>query len=143
MFTGEGDEDVVTRGVQKGACDFLLKPIQDETLKMIWQHVLRLKLRKEGAVNNSISEGNQQERSDSAINSLSDDSTANESEGRSRRKRGPASADQGKEVNDEQGIESDTAAAASKKPRIQWTPDLHQKFLNAIGIIKRRKSKQI
>lgn len=124
MFSGEQDLDAVGKGIEKGACDFLLKPIRDETLKMIWQHVLRLKLRKEAAlVNNSngiISEVNQQvARSESGAHSLSDDATTSRSGGSSGGRRRPA---------------------AAKKLRIRWTADLHQKFVAAIAAVLRRKS---
>lgn len=123
VFSSEQDVDAVTRGVEKGACDFLIKPIQDDTLRMIWQHVLRVKLRKvEGVVNNGVSEvNNQQERSESAINSSSDDATTHPS--------------QGDEVN--------ANKATAKKPRVKWTPELQKKFDIAVDTVYKRKSKYL
>ena len=40
----DGETKRVMKGVQHGACDYLLKPIRMKELKIIWQHVLRKKL---------------------------------------------------------------------------------------------------
>ena len=41
----DGEVDRVMKGVQHGACDYLLKPIRMEELQNIWQHVIRKKIR--------------------------------------------------------------------------------------------------
>ncbi|OWM78088.1 hypothetical protein CDL15_Pgr018657 [Punica granatum] len=90
------DVDIMKRGVEKGACDFLIKLIRDDTLKMIWTSVFRSRLRNEGVIvnNDVISEVNQQERLDSPIQSTSDDSAMHgRSEGSSGMNRGRGNAD--------------------------------------------------
>ena len=42
----DGGVDRVMKGIQHGACDYLLKPIRMEELQNIWQHVIRKKIRK-------------------------------------------------------------------------------------------------
>ncbi|PKI51651.1 hypothetical protein CRG98_027953 [Punica granatum] len=90
------DVDIMKRGVEKGACDFLIKLIRDDTLKMIWTSVFRSRLRNEGVIvnNDVISEVNQQERLDSPIQSTSDDSAMHgRSEGSSGMNRGRGATD--------------------------------------------------
>ena len=40
----DGETSRVMKGVQHGACDYLLKPIRMKELKNIWQHVFRKKI---------------------------------------------------------------------------------------------------
>ncbi|XP_024636936.1 two-component response regulator ARR12 [Medicago truncatula] len=44
MLSGNDDRERVMKGVMKGACDYLVKPIRLEELKNIWQHVVRKKI---------------------------------------------------------------------------------------------------
>lgn len=46
MLSAYGDTAHVTKGIYHGACDYLLKPVRDEELKLIWQHVVRKKMDK-------------------------------------------------------------------------------------------------
>ncbi|PKI74180.1 hypothetical protein CRG98_005418 [Punica granatum] len=146
LFSGgqDMDVDVLKRGVEKGVCDFLTKPIRDETLKLIWTHVFRSRLhRKEGVIvnNDAVSEVNRRDRLDSPIQSSSghDSAALGMSEGSSGMKRGRDHAeDQPDESNDSIGTAS--AAAITKKPRVHWTPDLQQKFVEAIDRIDKRKN---
>ncbi|KAL7600210.1 hypothetical protein Lser_V15G22328 [Lactuca serriola] len=46
MLSSYGDTKHVTKGIYHGACDYLLKPVRIEELKLIWQHVIRRKIGK-------------------------------------------------------------------------------------------------
>ncbi|XP_042466933.1 two-component response regulator ORR22-like [Zingiber officinale] len=41
MLSVNGETKTVMKGITHGACDYLLKPVQIEELKNIWQHVVR------------------------------------------------------------------------------------------------------
>ncbi|KAK9947181.1 hypothetical protein M0R45_012615 [Rubus argutus] len=41
LLSTSGDTKVVMKGISNGACDYLLKPVRVEQLKLIWQHVFR------------------------------------------------------------------------------------------------------
>uniref|UniRef100_A0A175YI66 Response regulatory domain-containing protein n=1 Tax=Daucus carota subsp. sativus TaxID=79200 RepID=A0A175YI66_DAUCS len=43
MMSADDNNKVVMKGVTHGACDYLIKPIRIESLKTLWQHVLRKK----------------------------------------------------------------------------------------------------
>ncbi|KAK9090219.1 hypothetical protein Sjap_023396 [Stephania japonica] len=44
MMSVDGETSRVMKGVQHGACDYLLKPVRMKELKNIWQHVFRKKI---------------------------------------------------------------------------------------------------
>ena len=46
MGCHNGEVDRAMKGVQHGACGYLLKPIRMEELQSIWQHVIRKKIQK-------------------------------------------------------------------------------------------------
>ncbi|OWM72328.1 hypothetical protein CDL15_Pgr018213 [Punica granatum] len=138
LFSEDQDMAVVKQGFEKGACDFLVKPIRDEDLKMIWKYVLLFRLKKEGIVNNVITEVNNQqaERSESVHQSSSDDTVTHRREGSPAKRRNWDSVDQDDEAKDNKDIK----ATPSKKPRVHWTSELQQKFVEAIERIDRRKN---
>ncbi|XP_042027217.1 two-component response regulator ARR2-like [Salvia splendens] len=43
LMSADVSKSVVLKGVTHGACDYLIKPVQMEELKNIWQHVIRKK----------------------------------------------------------------------------------------------------
>ena len=43
-MSSNGEENVVLQGVTHGAVDFLIKPVRQEELRNVWQHVVRRKL---------------------------------------------------------------------------------------------------
>lgn len=47
MMSVDGETSRVMKGVQHGACDYLLKPIRMKELRNIWQHVLRKRIHEE------------------------------------------------------------------------------------------------
>ncbi|CAM0955664.1 unnamed protein product [Alopecurus aequalis] len=44
LFSGQEPRETVTRAMVGGACDILIKPLRDEVMQNIWQHVLRRQL---------------------------------------------------------------------------------------------------
>lgn len=43
VMSADGRTSAVMKGIRHGACDYLIKPIREEELKNIWQHVVRKK----------------------------------------------------------------------------------------------------
>ncbi|KAG9147276.1 hypothetical protein Leryth_018014 [Lithospermum erythrorhizon] len=127
MMSVDGETSRVMKGVQHGACDYLLKPIRMKELKNIWQHVLRKRIHdvKETDIdgleeiqmlNGSLSEYG----SDFYSFSIGDMCS-----GKKKRKNAESKQDD-RESSDTSSI---------KKPRIVWTVDLHQKFVKAVNLI--------
>ncbi|CAL9131241.1 unnamed protein product [Musa textilis] len=127
MMSIDGETSRVMKGVQHGACDYLLKPVRMKELRNIWQHVYRKKMQELKEVEtHSI---------DEAINILRNGSEddedrhlTDETEMSFMRKR--------KDVdNKEFGDQELNDPSTVKKARVVWSVDLHQKFVNAVDQI--------
>ncbi|KAL2464192.1 Two-component response regulator ARR2 [Forsythia ovata] len=121
MMSADDSKDVVLKGVNHGACDYLIKPISIEALMNIWQHVVRKRkqeLKEKEFEGSGISEdGDQQQKSPEFDYS----SSANEANYKNLKKR-----------KDEEDEEERDDTSTLKKPRVVWSTDLHQQFVNAV-----------
>ncbi|RID55468.1 hypothetical protein BRARA_G02726 [Brassica rapa] len=127
MMSVDGETKRVMKGVQHGACDYLLKPIRMKELKIIWQHVLRKKLQEVRDIEGCYEGGADWfTRNDEAH--LLGGGGEDVSFGRKR-----------KEFDFEKKLllqdESDPSSSSSKKARVVWSFELHQKFVNAVNQI--------
>ncbi|XP_035542243.1 two-component response regulator ARR11-like [Juglans regia] len=126
MMSVDGETSRVMKGVQHGACDYLLKPIRMKELRNIWQHVFRKKIHEIRDIDHHESfEGirlsiNGSEFSDDCIMFSGEDLT-------SFKKRKDF---QNKYDERDYGDHSST-----KKHRVVWSVDLHQKFVKAVNQI--------
>ncbi|KAL1803713.1 hypothetical protein ACET3Z_032360 [Daucus carota] len=115
MMSAYGRTSAIIRGIRHGACDYLVKPIHEENLKNIWQHVVRKKCN-ETKKQEIFSSLDKKDRNRSATSDLEHASAVNED-----------------------GSESDDEISASEKPIELWSVELHQKFViavNQLGIDK-------
>ncbi|CAA2997238.1 two-component response regulator ARR2-like isoform X1 [Olea europaea subsp. europaea] len=122
MMSADDSKDVVLKGVTHGACDYLIKPISIEALKNIWQHVVRKKkqeLKEREFEGSGISEDGEQQQISPEIFDYS--SSVNEVNYRNLKKR-----------KDEEEDEERDDTSILKKPRVVWSNDLHQQFVNAV-----------
>uniref|UniRef100_A0ACD5X867 Uncharacterized protein n=1 Tax=Avena sativa TaxID=4498 RepID=A0ACD5X867_AVESA len=125
MMSIDGETSRVMKGVQHGACDYLLKPVRMKELRNIWQHVYRKKMHevKEIEGNDSCDDlqmlryGFEGFDEKGLFMTVDSDTT---------RKR--------KDV-DKDHADQDSDGAAAKKARVVWSVDLHQKFVNAVNQI--------
>ncbi|XP_059633601.1 two-component response regulator ARR11-like [Cornus florida] len=125
MMSVDGETSRVMKGVQHGACDYLLKPIRLKELKNIWQHVLRKKIHEvrdieslEGSEEVKMMRNGLDQYDDRHLHSGGDLSPG--------KKR--------KEVEIKHD-ERDFGDPSVKKPRVVWTVELHQKFVKAVNLI--------
>ncbi|PHT33180.1 Two-component response regulator ARR10 [Capsicum baccatum] len=115
MMSVDDSTSVIMKAVIHGAHDYLVKPVSIEALKNIWQHVVRQnKDEWKGKILDRLGNVEGAEYSDAA------------KEGRlkSSKKR------KGEEEN-EIGERNDTTTV--KKARVLWSPELHDKFIQAIN----------
>jgi len=110
----DGETSRVMKGVQHGACDYLLKPIRMKELKNIWQHVMRKRMHDvreiEGFENGTdLSNGN-----------YGGDQTL-------LKKR--------KDIDNKHDDKGSSDPSSAKKARVVWTVELHQKFVKAVNQI--------
>ncbi|KAL3812998.1 hypothetical protein ACJIZ3_014266 [Penstemon smallii] len=124
MMSADDSMDVVLKGVTHGACDYLIKPVRMEALKNIWQHVVRKKKHewkeKDFEQSGSFEEG---EKCQKPLEDVDYSSSANEGNWRGSKKR--------KDEEDESEDRDDTSQL--KKPRVVWSVELHQQFVNAVN----------
>nr|WDA53392.1 two-component response regulator arr21-like [Erycina pusilla] len=129
MMSADGRTSAVMRGIKHGACDYLIKPVRIEELKNIWQHVVRKRWNESKDVEHSGSfEDSERQRRladdveyDSSINEGPDGSWKTQKKKRD-----------SKDEEDDGELENDDPSA-SKKPRVVWSVELHQQFVNAVN----------
>ncbi|PWA43363.1 CheY-like superfamily [Artemisia annua] len=127
MMSVDGETSRVMRGVQHGACDYLLKPIRMKELRNIWQHVYRKKIHE---VRDTESlEGLEEILMMRNVSEHSDDGNyllcgGDVTPGKKRK--------DAEHKYDEKDFADHSSA---KKARVVWTVDLHQKFVKAVNLI--------
>ncbi|KAL3812992.1 hypothetical protein ACJIZ3_014260 [Penstemon smallii] len=124
LMSADDSMDVVLKGVTHGACDYLIKPVRMEALKNIWQHVVRKKKHewkeKDFEQSGSFKEG---EKCQKPLEDVDYSSSANEGNWRGSKKR--------KDEEYESEDRDDTSQL--KNPRVVWSIELHQQFVNAVN----------
>ncbi|KAG9446349.1 hypothetical protein H6P81_012477 [Aristolochia fimbriata] len=127
MMSVDGETSRVMRGVQHGACDYLLKPVRMKELRNIWQHVFR---RKKHEVKDFESHESSEDAHTvrSGVDETDDGHLLIAIDTNSTRKRKVTE----NEEHDEQDLNDH---ASVKKTRVVWSVDLHQKFVNAVNQI--------
>lgn len=122
----DGETSRVMKGVQHGACDYLLKPIRMKELRNIWQHVFRKKIHEVRDIENI--EGFESIHMTRSGSDLSVDGPLLTGEDlTSVRKR--------KDAENRHDDRDCGDASSTKKARVVWSIDLHQKFVKAVNQI--------
>lgn len=125
VMSVDGETSRVMKGVQHGACDYLLKPIRMKELRNIWQHVFRKRIHEVKDI-----EGHENFDEIRILRSGSeqfDDGYLFSGDPVSGRKRKDA------ENKHDDRVCGDLSSM--KKARVVWTIDLHQKFVKAVNQI--------
>ncbi|KAK6122425.1 hypothetical protein DH2020_043816 [Rehmannia glutinosa] len=128
VMSADGRTNLVMRGIRHGACDYLIKPIRDEELKNIWQHVVRKRWTeiKEHDHSGSMEDHDRQKR---AVDDAEYASSVNEGADevlKAQRKRRDS------KDEDDTEFENDDPTTA-KKSRVVWSVELHQQFVSAVN----------
>ncbi|KAI3437773.1 hypothetical protein D9Q98_000220 [Chlorella vulgaris] len=108
MMSSNGDTDVVLRGVTHGAVDFLIKPVRVEELRNVWQHVVRRR---------SLHTGGR-----------SSDEHSNQGDEQGLTHQGGVKRKESETIQ----VQHDTQGG-SKKPRVVWSVEMHQQFVDAVS----------
>ncbi|KAJ9135709.1 hypothetical protein P3X46_032861 [Hevea brasiliensis] len=128
MMSADGRTSAVMRGIRHGACDYLIKPIREEELKNIWQHVVRKKWHENKELEHSGSlednDRNKRGNDDTEIASSVNEGTDGVLKGQKKRSISKDE-DDGEPENDD--------PSTSKKPRVVWSVELHQQFVSAVN----------
>ncbi|URD91982.1 two-component response regulator [Musa troglodytarum] len=128
MMSIDGETSRVMKGVQHGACDYLLKPVRMKELKNIWQHVYRKKMHELKEI--------QTHYNNEDINILRYGSEDLDDRNLTDGITNISSARKRKDVDyKEFGDQEFGDPSRLKKARVVWSVDLHQKFVNAVNQI--------
>ncbi|KAK6116571.1 hypothetical protein DH2020_049677 [Rehmannia glutinosa] len=125
MMSVDGETSRVMKGVQHGACDYLLKPIRMKELRNIWQHVFRKRIHEVRDI-----EGHEcldEIQMMRCGGEQSDDGYLFSGDMISGKKR--------KDVDNKHDDRMCGDPSSAKKARVVWTVDLHQKFVKAVNQI--------
>ncbi|XP_021893896.1 two-component response regulator ARR11 [Carica papaya] len=126
MMSVDGETSRVMKGVQHGACDYLLKPIRMKELRNIWQHVFRKKIHEvrdieslEGIDSIGMTRNGSEQSDDAHLLSAEDMTLI--------KKR--------KDVENRHDDKDLSDPSSTKKARVVWSVELHQKFVKAVNQI--------
>ncbi|AEE80378.2 putative protein [Arabidopsis thaliana] len=113
IMSHEYKKETVMESIKYGACDFLVKPVSKEVIAVLWRHVYRKRMSKSGL--DKPGESGTVESDPDEYDDLEQDNLYESNEEGS------------KNTCDHKEEKSPT-----KKPRMQWTPELHHKFEVAV-----------
>lgn len=125
--TGDESRDVIMEGIIRGACDYLVKPIREEALRHIWQHVVRNKtkeLKELDQLKLRENNGESQFLMSNDVEEISTNKDAADTNDNLKRR-----------LDGDQEYESENCddVMRSKKSRLVWTEELHQMFITAVN----------
>ncbi|KAL4278167.1 hypothetical protein GQ457_03G008710 [Hibiscus cannabinus] len=126
MMSVDGETSRVMKGVQHGACDYLLKPIRMKELRNIWQHVFRKKIHEVRDIE-SLEGIESIQMTRSGCDLFDDGHFLGGDDTTSGRKR--------KDADNKHEDRDLSDPSSTKKARVIWTVDLHQKFVKAVNQI--------
>ncbi|XP_042408123.1 two-component response regulator ARR2-like isoform X1 [Zingiber officinale] len=128
MMSADDHKDVVMKGVTHGACDYIIKPVRMESLKNIWQHVVRKKKNESKELDNSGSlDDNDRQRG--VVDEGDNASSVCAGNWKSVKRKKVEGKD---DDDDDEAVEEHEDPSHAKKSRVVWSVDLHQKFVNAV-----------
>ncbi|OMO60710.1 hypothetical protein CCACVL1_23933 [Corchorus capsularis] len=127
MMSADGRTSAVMKGIRHGACDYLIKPIREEELKNIWQHVVRKKWNenKELEHSGSLDDNDRHKRGIDDAEYASSVNDGTDVSFKSQKKRSITKEEEEENENDD--------PSSSKKPRVVWSVELHQQFVSAVN----------
>ncbi|KAG8488781.1 hypothetical protein CXB51_016770 [Gossypium anomalum] len=135
MMSSDDGKGVIMKGIIHGACDYLVKPVQMEAVRLIWQHVVRKRQRALGdfqQLRGNIHATGRTLLLKQAKNAV------DQMPARERRilKRARENDDEDEDEDDEGELSEEVTTA--KKPRVIWTQELHDIFVIAVNQLRQR-----
>lgn len=126
MMSVDGETSRVMKGVQHGACDYLLKPIRMKELRNIWQHVFRKRIHEVRDIENIEGFESIHMTRSGSDQSVDGPLLTGEDLTLVRKRKDAESRHDDRDCGD---------ASSTKKARVVWSIDLHQKFVKAVNQI--------
>ncbi|XP_054810213.1 two-component response regulator ORR21-like [Prosopis cineraria] len=127
MMSADGRTSAVMKGIRHGACDYLIKPVREEELRNIWQHVVRKMWNenKEHENSGSLEDNDRNKRGNDDTEYASSVIDVAEVVKVPKKRISSKEDDDGELENDD--------PSTSKKPRVVWSVELHQQFVSAVN----------
>jgi len=123
VLSANDEMETMAKAIQHGACHYMVKPVRPEMVKNIWLHVVR---KGKSNLRNKVNTRNDKP---SQIVQPVDDENGEKDDAKYTRKHCK------KNRKDGDGAEKDEVISTQKKQRVEWTRQLHSKFLEAINHI--------
>lgn len=108
-MSSDEKRETIMKGIIHGACDYWVKPVRMDAIQLVWQHVIRKR-------RNGLKE---------MEHAMEDDVEGGNEEGSRSMKR--------KKDREDEGESRNAMPTTVKKPRMVWTPALHQQFVAAVN----------
>ena len=126
VMSVDGETSRVMKGVQHGACDYLLKPIRMKELRNIWQHVFRKKIHEVRDIE-TLERVESFQMTRNGSDQYEDGHVLCGEDLTSIKKR--------KHIESKHDEKDTGDSISTKKARVVWSVDLHQKFVKAVNQI--------
>ena len=128
VMSVDGETSRVMKGVQHGACDYLLKPIRMKELRNIWQHVFRKRM-------HEARDFESHEGFDFEGIHLMRNGSDHSDDGNLFAVEETTSIKKRKDADNKHDDKEFGDHFPTKKARVVWSVDLHQKFVKAVNQI--------
>lgn len=130
MLSEYGDKERVMKGVIRGACDYLMKPVRIEELRTIWQHVVRKKI--DCKDQNKVTTNEEKICNMAGVGGegMASENIADQNKKVCQKRK--EQSEEEEEDGEENGQESEEPSTG-KKPRLVWDAELHRKFVAAVN----------
>uniref|UniRef100_A0ACD5Z8D1 Uncharacterized protein n=1 Tax=Avena sativa TaxID=4498 RepID=A0ACD5Z8D1_AVESA len=123
VFSADGDNTTVNKGITHGACGYLVKPVRITELRNIWQHVIRKNL---GAMsNNNRDNDDPDQRVVPPVIVLGERGGAKGKKCSKKNKNDGHGSDENKETMH--------VHTTQRKPRVSWTGELQRRFMKVVN----------
>ncbi|XP_058088906.1 two-component response regulator ORR21-like [Magnolia sinica] len=126
MMSADTAVKVAVRGLEHGACYYLMKPISFNELKNIWQHVIR---KKRSASKETEQAGSVEDSEKASEEEVECASSVNEGNYKQPKRKKEEDLEDNDDCDEE---DNDEDSSSQKKPRVVWHLTLHTKFLEAV-----------
>nr|CAB3470871.1 unnamed protein product [Digitaria exilis] len=124
VLSANNETKTVMKGINHGACDYLVKPVRLEQLRGIWTHVVR-NSKNNPRIDISDSSDDADQKFQSEDGDKDEQDGENHTSNYSKKKK--------KDIN---GADEDKEnRSTQKRQRVQWSGDLHRKFIEATNQI--------
>ncbi|XP_058079958.1 two-component response regulator ORR21-like [Magnolia sinica] len=128
MMSVDCKVEVAMKGIEYGACYYLMKPLCMDEVKNVWQHVILRRRKPDGKENEQVGNAEDNSSRNPSTEDVQYANSANEENSKKSKRRRDA-----KDQTDEDDDEDDYADnSAQKKQRVIWSTELHREFLKAV-----------